>query len=1179
MRAQLHAVSALSLLMALTARAQGVVGAPYVGGTLTDSAGAPLARVTLVLTRAPDMRSYTDSTDAQGRFVFANPGGSGEYLLFVNATGFRPFRLRIVPESQSGALVIRLSPWAATLSGITVVAPPSPPSARSVFESSPGSASAVSDGAVAAQALGSGALTSLTASSLLGSSAGNGWSVAGLPPGESATQVNGLLFGGDRLPRTLPKYARLSASSYDVAVGGFSGGLVAIEIPKATEFADVELEVTATRAPSPSFWNGVTSGSTAIGTMDLGGQWRDMGDRIGLTYGIRAETSPASRPTIDALGDAGIRALGADSRVVREIDSLAANTSGTAASRWGFDSRRTDISGLFRLDPSPGRRDGENAFLISFALSSTPLYTQGSIASASRMLSDKQQRVAIAWQKAWAAGTTAWSLRLGASHAMSSQSSPLTPLSLDVTARSTQSDPNYAPVVLSGADVNRQWSRDHGVEASLVRDAFAGVSRNNRWRTFLGMRVDQLSASADDTTAEADFSSVETLKSQTPSWSTTFVGPSRARTFAARFAGGIGDEWRANSAVRVQMGLRSDLQALAAPQVEGSVNSQFLPLAATLSPRLGMSWQFNSPEVGEGLSTTPLFSRYLFPAGVFKIGVGLFQGDLAPWAGLPGRGAWGPVKEQWCWNVEGLALPAPTPVLVPSMTCGVNAQSTERRSVTRLDRGFRAPQSVRSNASLVSRIRNTDVELTGQWNDTRYEPGTQIVLPPLLAQRSLPNEGGRTLFAADSTIDPASGTVRFVTNSNFNVTSVSSDRETRGLQLAASVSPRLTDSHLALRLGYVWSVTRSLQGGWDRDAFGDPTVLEWGPSVLDRRHQFQVELGGEVYRELAVVLWMRAVSGVPYTPLVAGDANGDGTIGNDRAFVPVRSSAQATADGSSLDGILPTFPEGAQQCLASQRGEPAQRGSCRGPWELAGNLLLTMPLRQVSETRRGVLTVSLENIAGGIDHLFYGDRRGWGQPADIDPYLLQTRSYDRATHSFTYSLNPRFGRPRGSQWLGTPARFIVGVQLPMSRPILEQQMRKWLYAQGVGARMSSDSLAARLARNVPAAFDELLAESDEIGLTDAQLRDVTARGRLHDDHVAVAWHELAAHLNSTSDVRDERAAAKLVEETIRKVWEINRNDVRALRGVITPIQEMLVPSTVRMLLAADTPVHTRITYY
>ena len=1174
----LRGVGTLSIVMALGAHAQTAVGPAQVGGVVTDSAGVPLPRVTLVLTRAPDMRSYTDSTDARGHFAFVSPGGSGEYLLSVTATGFRPFRSRIGPGSESGALVIRLSSWAATLSGVTVTARPSPPSAPSVFQSTPGSASAVSDGAVAAQAYSSGALTNLTSASLLGNAVGNGWSVAGLPPGESETQVNGLLFRGDRLPRTLPKYARLSASSYDVVVGGFSGGLVAVEIPKAAEFADVQLELSATRAPSPSTWNGLTTPSTTVGTLDLGGQWRDGRDHAGLTYGIRAETSPAPRPTIDALGDGGIRALGADSRIVRQIDSLVSSALDLPARGWGFDSRRTDVTGLFRLDASPGRRDGENALLVSFGLSNAPLYARGSIASASRMLSDEQRRVGISWQRAWAVGTTAWSLKAGATHTTSRQSSPLVPVSLDITARSSATDPNYAPLVFSGADVNRQSSNDEGVEASLVRDAFVGASRKNRLRLFLGMRVDQLSAAADDTTAELGFTSAGAFLSRIPSWSATSVGPSHARAFAARFAGGIGDEWRATSALRVQLGLRSDLQALEAPQVERTANSQFLPLVGTLSPRIGISWQFHPPEVGEGLSSTPLFSRYLFPAGVLKMGVGVFQGDLAPWAGLLGRGAWGPVKEQWCWTPDSSALPASNAGLLRPTTCAAGARSTERLSVTRLDPGFRAPQSLRSNASIISRIRNTDVELSGQWNVTRHEPGTQVVLP-LVAQRKLPNEGGRTLFAPDSTIDPASGTVRFVTNGDLYVTSVTSDREVRGTQLAASVSPRLTDSHLALRLGYVWSVTRSLQGGWDRDAFGDPTVLEWGPSSLDRRHQFQVELGGEVYRELAVVLWTRATSGLPYTPMVSGDVNGDGTTGNDRAFIPARSSSQVTADGSSLDAILPTYPEAAQRCLASQRGEPAQRGSCRGPWEFSGNLLLTMPLRQVSQSRRGVLTVSIENIGAGIDHLFYSDRRGWGQPAAIDPYLLQSRSYDAATHSFTYSLNPRFGRSSGGLWSGTPARFVVGVQLPLSWPILEQQMRKWLYAQGVGARMSDDSLAARLARNVPAAFDELLAESDDMGLTDAQLRELVARGRLHDDHVTAVWREVAAHLNTASKVRDERSAAKLVEEAIRRVWELNRNDIRALRGIITPIQEMLAPSTVRMLLAAESPIHTRLTYY
>src|SRR5256886_7543857 len=65
---------------------------------------------------------------------------------------------------------------------------------------------------------------------------------------------------------------------------------------------------------------------------------------------------------------------------------------------------------------------------------------------------------------------------------------------------------------------------------------------------------------------------------------------------------------------------------------------------------------------------------------------------------------------------------------------------------------------------------------------------------------------------------------------------------------------------------------------------GDPNAREWATSSFERRHSFLGTVTYPITGALEVTAIGRLTSGVPFTPLVGSDVNGDGAR-NDRAVV------------------------------------------------------------------------------------------------------------------------------------------------------------------------------------------------------------------------------------------------------------------------------------------------------
>src|SRR6476619_7635951 len=112
---------------------------------------------------------------------------------------------------------------------------------------------------------------------------------------------------------------------------------------------------------------------------------------------------------------------------------------------------------------------------------------------------------------------------------------------------------------------------------------------------------------------------------------------------------------------------------------------------------------------------------------------------------------------------------------------------------------------------------------------------------------------------------------------------------------------------------------RARQRGFDGATFGNAAGAEWARGDLDARHLIVAQW---VFRPLGdgrviAFIYGRAQSGLPYTPMVGTDINGDG-LANDRAFVFAPTATTDTAAARGIRSLLASSSGRVRDCLLSQ---------------------------------------------------------------------------------------------------------------------------------------------------------------------------------------------------------------------------------------------------------------------
>ncbi len=480
------------------------------------------------------------------------------------------------------------------------------------------------------------------------------------------------------------------------------------------------------------------------------------------------------------------------------------------------------------------------------------------------------------------------------------------------------------------------------------------------------------------------------------------------------------DEWEAADGVHLTAGLRLESSRYGpAPVGNGPLQAQFglsshrVPRASRFVPRLALTWQ---PSAAHDL--------------MVRAGIGLFAERIpAALVSLDYQNA-GP--NQLSLRCVGAAAPAPDyrsyrrdPATIPT-ACANGAGTPVPATLSLFDGPFTLPTTLKASLGVESTVLgSTRLSADVMFSRTtgNYFASDRNLLPEQF--RSAVED--RPVFAPMSGIRPAGVTPGQVvvganrTSAAFgDVLAFESRSEARALQVAIAASGAAgTSGHW--RASYAW--TRSYDNAsysccvgsrgfietptagnpGELGAVGDAGTGTWGPADFSREHTLVLSGALGLPWHLRVGGVLRVLSGRSWTPIVDGDPNGDGRLGNDRAFVGNTLGWQdGTVDPGTLANLVAKWP-----CLRRQIGRIAGRNSCRDGW--MSNLdVRASRSTPVGRGRNIEFALDVFNLLNGLDS-------SWGRQVGVlgsDANLLRVTGFDPSARAYRYTVNPGFGTRR-----------------------------------------------------------------------------------------------------------------------------------------------------------------------
>jgi hypothetical protein len=201
-------------------------------------------------------------------------------------------------------------------------------------------------------------------------------------------------------------------------------------------------------------------------------------------------------------------------------------------------------------------------------------------------------------------------------------------------------------------------------------------------------------------------------------------------------------------------------------------------------------------------------------------------------------------------------------------------------SVQLFDPAYTAPRSWRGNLAYSSGWKKLVYTVEGTYSLNLDQPGTVDLNFSGTPRFTLPDEG-RPVFVNAGSIVPTTGAASTIDARRAitfgRVVSSRSDLRSVSRQVTFTLSPDLNEGlpGVFFSMGYTLGQVRALARGFDGATFGSPAGREWARGDLDARHAI-VYQGGMSRKGITLTLFGRFASGTPFTPMIAGDVNGDG---------------------------------------------------------------------------------------------------------------------------------------------------------------------------------------------------------------------------------------------------------------------------------------------------------------
>jgi hypothetical protein len=1217
-RSTLHGwLIAVAAILFFVPTANGQTRREIIRGRVATDSGRALAGADIIVTMAPNREVFRTTSDSAGGYELAIAAGTGDYLVYIGAIGRRALRKRVTRVANESTFVVdaRLAPDVASVAAVrTTARRPRPPRGDDAPSRVGGLTAEFADvaGALSPDQMGDFAAIAATIPGIA-TTPDNTISAFGLDAAQNRATLNGLTFDGGSLPRDLPIRTRVATSVYDPTVGGFGGALVAVDILPG---GSLTLSTGHVTLDAPQLQ---AADATA---RRLGQRYT----RAQLSYGRRGELSQdrwvysaaaeASRrstfaPSILSANGAELTRLGVSTdSAARFLDLV--NASGVPVRVPGLDDdfSSTGFNGVFRIDRAP-----------SFTLGGAPVDTKARFAivgAGSYSRSQPSFASALTPPSHTARSESGnGSLQLILSQYFGKDASYLSETKTAVSFSEQRLRPY---VLLPGGSVRVRSQLDDG-SAGISTLQFGGSTlrsdtRGWRWEAsnefsfnpanhtlhrikfFTQAQVDGYRQASDaNGLGTFSYNSLADLAANTPaSYSRTVFTPVRTgRDASGAFA--IADFWNPTPEWQFVFGPRLEWNAFldrpadnpAITQAFG-VHTNVVPGGVHVSPRFGFSWLYPGARAAGRQSGffSSLGGQYMPPRGVLRGGFGEFRAPYAPSlisnamvnTGLAGTTTErlmciGPDAPTADWS-DYLANPTHVPA-----TCDGSATvfSDATPSIELFDPSFTTARRWTGNLSWSSAYKQTFYTLDASYSLNVNQPG---IVDLNFADRpafQLDNEDGRPVYVPETAIDPATGIVSPVparVSSEFGrVASRRSDLRSHVAQATLSIIPYLPRllTRFMVSGSYTYSRSRRLTRGFDGNTFGDPLTPQWA-SGFTPDHQIRFRLGYRFTRLHSIfTTYWNLQSGFPYTPLVAGDINGDG-LANDRAFVFRPESAPSAGVASGMTSLLASTTPEARDCLRRQLGSAAGRDSCTRPWTAMMNARLDWQHRFGDTYHYVNISLAFSNPLGGLDQLLHGGNKlhGWGLPATPDPTLYFVRGFDQSARRFVYEVNPRFGNTRPSvAALYNPFRVTLDVSFSLNGNVARRQVEIYLRPtrSAPGVRPPADTILRRLRSTGAFPIDPyrwIIQNADSLLLTRDQVATVTAAQKRRDAAIDSMYKALANELASLPPKYDIDDVTKRTNDAQRRIFEWSDSDRAELRRTLTPIQTRLLPVTISRML-------------
>jgi hypothetical protein len=686
---------------------------------------------------------------------------------------------------------------------------------------------------------------------------------------------------------------------------------------------------------------------------------------------------------------------------------------------------------------------------------------------------------------------------------------------------SSLDDGTFAPSVLGFGGRQFAQKQQHSLlegADDLVRETESGAHRIQA-----GFLVQEQRASAPvvgNGYGTFSFNSLGDLETGRPA-SYTRV-PSELTGTAERYYAGIylGDGWRVSHSLGLTYGLRLDGsrygQRMAVTPALASVatgDRGQVPSELLLTPRLGFRYDLldrRNWTIDGGIG------GFAGAANIESLASSWQQtGDSE--SSLVCVGPAAPHPEWMRYTADPRAIPT---------VCagGASVFSSNVAPATVFDPHFGSPRTWRASLGAGG-------NLTGTWGlqlDGLMLHGTH--LPSALdrnlvpsASFTLPEESGRPVYAALGAVEPLTGGIgprasrRDV--SLGPVRELGSRGESWSTQLTASMNGFIAGKTL-LSFSYSLTKSRLLQGGIpapgipEATTAGDPARLQRTEAFFAPRHMFELMATGGVGRRMRVSAIARLSSGLPFTPLVGSDVNGDG-FANDRAFIFDPATTADTLLSRGMTRLQDAAPGAVRDCLRRQAGRIAAPGSCRTPWSPSINFRAELFALGNINSRRLIVTFTASNVTAAADYWLHGadNLRGWGQYPSPDATLLVVKSFNPVQRVFNYAVNPHFGQPVGGGLLLLPFRIAVQARITIGSDPRYQPLMNAIEA---GTGNSSQSIRASLEErihNAPAVVLQMAAaDTAALELTLVQRAQLQVAADSLNPRIEQAVDSLAASL-------------------------------------------------------------------